>query len=52
MQAEQLCNCKGGVKLYKVKEGEFEIKAGDFLFQHGLGQLILAIVENILYELQ
>jgi hypothetical protein len=52
LQAKQFCNSKGGIELYKIKESEFEIEAGDFLFQHRLGQLILAIVENIFYKFQ
>ena len=52
LKTEQFCHCERGIQLDEVEECKFEIETGDLLLQHRLCQLVLAIIEYILDELQ
>ena len=52
LEAEKLGDCERGIQFDEVEEGEFEIETGDLLFQHWFCEFVLAIVKNILHELQ
>jgi len=52
LEAEKLGDCERGIQFDEVEEGKFEIETGDLLFQHWFCEFVLAIVKNILHELQ
>lgn len=37
LKAEQLCDCKGGIKFYEVEEGKLQVKTSDLFLEERFG---------------